>query len=171
MKKVLLISHARSGKDTVANMLESMIGLKNTSSSRYALFEVPEIQEELVFNYYGANEPNPDLEAIYFGRKERRAFWYNTISNYNSNDPTRLAREIFRDYDIYNGLRDDNEFRYAKAYQLYDICIWVDASERVPPEDISSMKLNKGMADIILDNNGTELELVTKVKQLSRLLL
>jgi hypothetical protein len=39
--------------------------------------------------------------------------------------------------------------------KLFDIIIWVDASERLPLEDASSFNIDKTCADIIIENNGT----------------
>ena len=37
---------------------------------------------------------------------------------------------------------------------LFDLIIWVDASERLPEEDKSSFNIDNSCADIIIDNNG-----------------
>ena len=88
------------------------------------------------------------------------------ISDYNLEDPGLLGSEIFKEYDIYCGLRNIREWRKMKQDGTYDVCIWVDRSEHLPPEDESSMSLTKECADIVLDNNGSLDELRSKLKEL-----
>ncbi|MDS1821113.1 hypothetical protein QX249_10615 [Vibrio parahaemolyticus] len=55
-----------------------------------------------------------------------------------------------------------DEFMALKNGGLIDLIIWVDASERLPPESSNSMKLSKEDADIIISNNGNKAEFLKK---------
>lgn len=39
--------------------------------------------------------------------------------------------------------------------KVFDLIVWVDASERMPQEDASSFNIDKSCADIIIENNGS----------------
>ena len=53
---------------------------------------------------------------------------------------------------------------------MFDLVIWVDASNRLPLEDKESFNIDKSCAHIILDNNGTYNEFVNKSVLLGKLL-
>ena len=38
---------------------------------------------------------------------------------------------------------------------LFDLIVWVDASDRLPLEPATSFNIDKSCADIIINNNGT----------------
>ena len=48
---------------------------------------------------------------------------------------------------------------------MFDLVIWVDASDRLPLEDKESFNIDKSCAHIILDNNGTIDGLYQQVQQ------
>jgi hypothetical protein len=50
---------------------------------------------------------------------------------------------------------------------LYDAIIWVDASDRVDPEDKSSCTVTIDDADIVLDNNKTLADLYMNIQVLN----
>ncbi|MNL63682.1 hypothetical protein D3C87_1878370 [compost metagenome] len=54
---------------------------------------------------------------------------------------------------------------------MFDYAIWVDASDRLPPEDASSCTVEPWMADFVLDNNGTLEDLKLNLQQLMGSLL
>ena len=53
---------------------------------------------------------------------------------------------------------------------LFDLIIWVDASERLPKEPSTSFNIDKSCADIIVENNGTLEEFVQKTKNIGNIL-
>lgn len=53
----------------------------------------------------------------------------------------------------------------------FDLVIWVDASERLPEEDVSSFNIDKSCADIIIENNGSFEAFKAKVSRLGKTLL
>ena len=52
-------------------------------------------------------------------------------------------------------MRDREEIDECLKQGLFDLIIWVDASQRLPEEDKDSFNIDKTYADIIIDNNGT----------------
>lgn len=156
---IVLIGHARHGKDTVAEILERDYGLTFESSSVFAGKKCvyPTMKKEFGYRTF---------QECFEDRVNHRKVWYTLIKNYNTPDKTRLGREIFKVNDIYVGIRDREEFEALVAERIPDVVIWVDAHKRKPPESLESMKLTQDDADIILDNNGTEEELVENVHKL-----
>ena len=68
----------------------------------------------------------------------------------------------FQKNDVYCGNRSREEVQAAREAGLFDYAIWVDASQRLPLEDASSISVTEADADFIIDNNGTEEELLEK---------
>lgn len=93
-----------------------------------------------------------------------RESWFHAISQYNADDPAKLAREVWEVGDIYVGMRSRREFEVAK--DLADLVIWVDASARHPHESPLSMELNMSDADVVLFNDGTRGDLRRRVQRL-----
>ena len=146
--KILLIGHARHGKDTVSEMLVYLMGLTFRSSSDF-------VNERAVFPVLAPKYGYQTLDECYQDRVNHRKEWYELLREYNGDDPARLGRELFEEYDIYCGLRHREEFQAMKDESLFDVCIWIDAGKRLPPESLESMTLTKEDADIVVDNNGS----------------
>jgi hypothetical protein len=153
-KKMLIIGQGRSGKDTFAEVAEER-GYKFKSSSQAAadIF----IFDALKHFYHSSDE-------CYRDRHNNRALWHSLICFYNKDDKARLAKEIMKDNDIYVGMRDTEEMYACLEEGLFDIVVWIDASERVgDTEDESSNNIKRDDAHIIIENNGTENEFRHKV--------
>lgn len=159
--KILICGEARHGKDTVAELLNSMIGLEYKSSSD---FVGRILYKNILKEKYGYKT----FEECFEDRVTKRDEWYNLICEYNEQDRARTAKEILKVADIYVGMRDNQEFEASK--NLFDIKIWVDASERLPKEKSSSNKLNKTSFDIIIENNESYEKLVERVGNISKLI-
>ena len=157
--KLLVIGHGRHGKDTVCEILRDKYGYSFESSSRFCsrLF----IYNQLKDKYGYASE-----EDCYADRHNHRAEWYDAICDYNVPDAARLGREIFKEHDIYCGLRNKKEYHAMRNTSVFDYAIWVDRSDYLPPEQKTSMSLEQWMADFTIDNNGTLEELEFNVDQL-----
>lgn len=147
--KLLVIGHARHGKDTVCDILKERYGFKFTSSSDFCNAEIvfPVLQPK--YNY-------TSLHHCYIDRVNHRKEWHDLIHEYNKD--ARLVKEILAKYDVYCGLRNLKEFQESE--HLFDYIIWVDASERLPYESPESMQLNQSMVDIVIDNNGDQDDLI-----------
>lgn len=159
--KILILGHARHGKDTVAEMLRDRHGYSFCSSSLFAARKVirPALEEVGVFY--------DSLEDCYADRVNHRAFWYDQICAYNAGGASRLAEEILVDHDMYVGMRSNDEYQASR--KLFDVVLWVDASRRgLPPEDRSSMTIDYDPSRMSwLDNGGTLEDLEDNVDQLA----
>jgi len=142
--KIIILGAARSGKDSLAELWNKNFGLTYKSSSEMAneLFIYDELKDK-----YGYST----IEECFEDRMNRRTEWYKMICGFNKNDKARLTKAILNEYDCYVGMRDDEEFKASK--HLFDLIIWVDASERIPTPD-SSNKISKDDAHFIITNNG-----------------
>jgi hypothetical protein len=159
LPKLLVIGHGRHGKDTVCEILRDDYGFSFESSSQFCskLF----IFDQLKDLYGYANEKD-----CYNDRHNHRTEWYDAICAYNVPNPARLGREIFKEHDIYCGLRNKKEYHAMRNTGVFDYAIWVDRSDHLPLEDESSMTLKQWMADFTIDNNGTLDDLIFNTHQL-----
>jgi len=157
--KILLVGHGRHGKDTVAELIQLYYGFSFQSSSEFAAEEVvyPVLKDK-----YGYKNPRECFED----RHKHRAEWYNLISEYCKEDPTRLGRNIFKSSDIYCGLRNKREFHALRNGGYFDVSIWVDRSDKLSRESKKSNSIEPWMADFVIDNNGTKDDLAVAVKLL-----
>lgn len=161
--KILIVGSARHGKDSMAEILNKEFGLTYQSSSQAAsdIFIYDELKS--VYGYTSSTECFED-------RINHRQEWYEMICNYNKYDRAKLAKEILETSDCYVGMRDDEEFKECLNQHLFDLIIWVDASERLPIE-INSFNIKKEYADIVVDNNSTFDEFYKKVLRLGKILI
>jgi hypothetical protein len=178
--KILLLGHGRHGKDTVAEILRDTRGYKFTSSSMFCAEKVmmPAFEREthafLSTQFGRIDESSRPREALMYAtvedcfadRHNHRAFWFREIEAYNYPDRAKLAKDIYAENDIYVGIRSAKEFNAAKNAGVFDIAIWVDALDRLPPEDPSSISVQPWMADFTIDNNGSLEDLKFNVEQL-----
>jgi dephospho-CoA kinase len=161
--KFLILGSARHGKDSFAEIMNEVYGLKFKSSSQAAadIFLYDTLKDK-----YGYETP----EECFEDRVNHRAEWKELICDYNKDDRARLAKDILKDSDCYVGMRDRDEINECMCQGLFDIIIWVDASERLPQEPASSFNIDKTCADIIVENNGTYEEFREKVIRLGKIL-
>jgi len=143
--KILIIGKMRHGKDSLAELLNEYYGMTFKSSSEMAneLFIYDELKPK-----YGYNS----IEECFEDRMNHREEWYLMICGYNMEDKSRLSKDIISKYDCYVGMRDLQEFNASK--DLFDLIIWVDASKRLPSNEVTN-KISIDEAHIVLTNNGT----------------
>lgn len=157
--KLMILGYARHGKDTVAEILRDNLNLKFASSSFAAA-------EKVMVPFLAAKGITyATLDECYADRVNHRQDWYEQIKAYNTPDGARLAREIYKDNDIYVGMRSEAELEAVYKEGLYNYSIWVDRSKHVAPEPSTSCSVTQEMANYTLDNNGTLEQL--KVKTLA----
>jgi hypothetical protein len=157
--KLMILGYARHGKDTVADILSTNLGLTKEDSSQFA-------GKQVMMPYFASKGiVYPDWSACYADRVNHRQEWFEQIKAYNTPDEARLAREIYAVSDIYVGIRRKEEFEAARSQRLFDYSIWVDRSEHVAPEPTTSNTMTPEMANYVIDNNGTLEQL--KVKTLA----
>jgi hypothetical protein len=51
-------------------------------------------------------------------------------------------------------MRDRNEIEECLKQGIFDLIVWVDASERLPKENSNSFNIDESCTDIIIPNNG-----------------
>lgn len=145
-KKLLIIGHARHGKDTAAEILAEKFGLTFKSSSELAA-EI--FIYDLLKDKYGYNS----FQECYEDRVNHRAEWYELIKEYNSKDRTKLAKEIVSKSNGYVGMRELEEINKCREEKIFDHIIWIDALKRLPLENKDSFNITVELADIIIFNN------------------
>lgn len=128
--KLLILGKGRHGKDTVAEILRDEYGLSFMSSSLACA-------EKVVYPAIKDTHNYRSVEECFNDRHNHRELWAQLISAYNYADPSRLAREILSECDVYVGMRSQREFEAAR--HLFDHIIWVDASLRLPDAEDSTM--------------------------------
>jgi hypothetical protein len=163
--KIMVMGYKRHGKDTACEYLRNCYGVTFASSSYTAceLFLFDKLKNEL--NY-------ADIEEAFADRVNHRARWYDEIKAYNvENGLDALGKVIFESNDAYCGIRDKEEFYALKEAGLFDLAIWIDASNRLPPEDGDSMTLTIDDADIVITNNQGLKEFHAKLDKVYNLLL
>lgn len=158
--KIILLGHARHGKDTTADILCKLYGLSFVSSSFF-------VGEKAVRPYLASRGiVYSSMDACYSDRINHRAAWFDAISAYNEIDAAKLGRELFRQYDIYCGLRSVREFQALKAEKAFDVCLWVDRQQHVQAELTTSFNIGLNFADYIIDNNGTVEDLEVNILEI-----
>lgn len=143
---LLIVGSARHGKDTLAEILRDEFGLTFVSSSQAAADIFLYEKLKLLYGYKTSEECFED-------RVNHRQEWYEAICEYNKDDRARLAKGILELADCYVGMRDREEIQECMKQGLFDLIIWVDASERLPMESENSFNIDKNCADIIIENN------------------
>lgn len=162
--KLAILGHARHGKDTCAELLRDNFNFKFLSSSQAAadIFIYDALKEK-----YGYTTPLECFED----RMNHRAEWYNMICEYNKENRTKLASHVLEITDCYVGMRDKSELTACVNADLFDVVIWVDASDRLPAESLDSCNIDKTCADFIIENNGTLEEFTKKVIRIGKIIL
>ena len=67
-------------------------------------------------------------------------------------------------------MRDNDEIQECMNQGLFDLIVWVDASDRLPLEPATSFNIDKSCADIIINNNGTLDEFKSRTSRFGRIL-
>jgi hypothetical protein len=159
--KLMVMGHAGHGKDQVCRLLGEIFGLTSISSSLYALEHVVYPVLQPLYGYQS-------LDECYQDRCNHRPEWFDLIRDYNTPDGCRLSRDLYAEYDIYNGVRNIEEYLAIREAGLFDYSIWVDSSKRVPAESIESCSVTIEDANIILPNHGP---LYQTTRQLIKLMI
>lgn len=160
LTRLLIIGHARHGKDTVCEALVERLGFSYTSSSWFAA-------EKFIFDHMGGYQT---VQECWDDRVNHRALWHDLIRQYNSPVLSRFAKELYSQYNIYCGLRNREEYYAILKDCRPDHIIWVDACNRLPREGKDSFQLDYLDANYYFDNNGSledfDLEFNLMVKSL-----
>lgn len=157
--KILIIGHCRHGKDTLALYLREKYHFCFVPTSLLCaeIFTFEELRGK--YKYLAPIDCFED-------RRNHREEWFQLINDYNRDNHTKLIENILKTNDIYIGLRNREQLKACKEKKIFDLIIWVDASERLPLESKASMELVKEDADIILYNNESEEEFFKEVEKI-----
>jgi hypothetical protein len=137
--KILILGHGEHGKDTVADIITELTGLKFESSSHAAA--------ELAV--WPSMPQYTSVERCFDDRRNHREEWKRLITEYNTPDKSRLCREIIARCDGYVGMRCPLEYKSVK--HLFDFVVWVDASKRKPIDPTMGIEREPDM--VVIDNN------------------
>lgn len=147
--KLLIIGHARHGKDSLCELLSEK-GFKYTPTSDIYM-------DKIIWPAWSDQYENKEEAVV--DKVNRRGEMFALISEYCKEDNARFAKDVLEVSDIYCGLRARDEFEASK--HLFDLIIWVDATERLPLESPESFELTAEDANYYFDNNFTEREMLS----------
>lgn len=154
--KLLILGHARHGKDTVAEMLQDLYGITFKSSSMAAaeIFIYDALKDKYGYNTF---------EDCYNDRTNRRKEWHDLICDYNKDDKAMLAKAILKTNDCYVGMRSDAEINECKAQGLFDLIIGVYNPNK-PLEPAESFDIDLWQqCDLVIPNSGTKDDLLKRI--------
>lgn len=157
--KLLIIGHARHGKDTIAEILAEEFFMTFQSSSQAAadIFIYDVLKDK-----YGYITP----EECFEDRVNHRAEWHDLICEYNQHDKARLAKGIMENNDIYVGMRSNAEVECCLDDGIFDLVIGVyDPRKPEEPKDSFDIDMWK-KADFVIPNAGTLEEFQYKVRDI-----
>lgn len=158
--KLMIMGHGDHGKDEAARIICDLLGLSYLGSSWAAC-------EAYIFDSLKVPLGYRSAAECYEDRRSWRTLWGELMAAYNAKDRARLGRYVYDRADVYVGVRRVEEFEAIKAAGLFDVAIWVDASDRKPPEPRASCTVGPELADLVLDNNGTLADLRARCWELS----
>lgn len=138
--KILVCGHSGHGKGEFCKLL----GLSTASSSEVA---TPYVFERWGYHHYATEQ------ECHADRRNFKQKWFGIIQEFNAPDRTALARMVLKDHDVYDGMRCVREFDACREAQLFDLTVWVDASERVAPQDAGSCTITQDMCGVLVTNN------------------
>ncbi|MDZ7883032.1 MAG: hypothetical protein U5N53_09005 [Mycobacterium sp.] len=160
--RMMVVGHGRHGKDTAAEILRDTFGATFVSSSWF-------MAEKVIYPFFERTQPGryASAQACYDDRANERATWFNLIAESNAADLTTLGRAIFDEYDLYVGNRNAREFHALRNAGVFDVSIWIDATERLEyREPRTSLTIEPWMCDFVVDNNGSQADLGRNIASL-----
>ncbi len=152
---VSFVGHGRAGKDTAAQMFCARARLTYGGST--SLVAVP----------YVALAAGDHQYECYTGRHSHREFWFHFLNEFRRGEPDLIAKMLLAQGDVLAGVRAAEEFRCLIPNGVADIHVWID--RRGTPED-PTVEFTRDECDLVIDNNGSLVELDEKVGRLARLI-
>ena len=162
MKRVLFLGHGRHGKDTACETLAKATGWKNAGTT--SIYLTPYVVKE--YERLGMHHL---IRDAYAHRHANRELWRRVGDEIRRDDPALLVRDALKVGPITGGCRGAPEVEAVRRESLVDLIVWVDASKRHPLDP--TVEFDCSVADLIIDNNGTEEEFVCRVRRLGAALL
>jgi hypothetical protein len=165
--RIIIVGPARHGKDTLAELLRDRYGWTFASSSHWV---AKHFGREYLAEHYGLEYDT--LQACLDDRIHHRDKWYKACRDYNKGDLGRLTNDILAEYNIYVGMRGRDELKAVE--DSVDLVIWIEAPNRIGGNpDARQIKTNNLIrredADIIIENDGTILDLITQLPHIKEL--
>lgn len=161
--RLLIIGHGRHGKDTVAQMISDLMGLKFSSSSEF-------VGRKCIWPTWGKDR-YASFEEMFADRVNHRSTWGDLIEAYNTPHAHRTGAEMIAEgNDMYVGMRRARELEACRFRQVFDHVVWVDACGRLPLEPKDSMELTAAHADLHVDNNGDLEDLTPAIANMQKYL-
>lgn len=154
MKKLMILGHARHGKDTVAEIIADYKKIKHRPSSWY-------IARNIVYPILADKYGYQSTIECFQDRANHRKEWQQIIDDVCGDDSALVIRMVLKNQDIYTGCRNINQYFKAKEESLFDYTIWVNGFSRAFEDP--TMKITSDVADYIIYNDGTLYELKKKV--------
>ena len=148
LPKLIVTGHAGHGKDTFCELLRKHYNFQFVSSSIFTC-------EKVVLPVLGPKYGYKTVEECYLDRNSHRSEWFDLIAAYNEPDRSKLGKEIFKENDIYCGLRNINELIALRNERSFFASIWIDASDRLPPESGSSISIQPHDCALYISNNSS----------------
>lgn len=142
-KPILILGHARHGKDTAAEYIRNKYSYNFQGSSL--------VFARLAYETMGYESAQECFED----RHNNRELWHKMIAQYCHKDPARLGKLIYRNNEIYCGIRAQKELDAVIA-EFKPAVIWIDALDRLDPESDSSFKITKPPGAITISNNNED---------------
>ena len=156
--KIIIVGNKRHGKDHAAEYLRNNFGLSYRGSSELC-------SELFIFDVLKDKYNYKTPEECFEDRVNHREEWFDLISEYNSEDPTRLATGIFNKHECYCGMRRYEELEACKEKWENLLVIFIDRSKILPAEAKSSCTIQKDQADVVIENNYTLVEFEDKLRR------
>ena len=159
MRKILVLGHARHGKDTAAEYLAEKLGLTYAGSSQVCC-------DAFIFDALKDKYSYATSQECFEDRVNHRAEWHDLIADYCKDDKAKLGRLIYEHNDVYCGIRAQDECDAVIA-EFNPLVIWINANKRVPKEPDSSMQLEYQEEWLKITNHGTGIAFLAKLDRLA----
>ena len=158
---LLIVGYSQCGKDVVASLIKEHLGLDYSSTTMWAV-------DQYLWDQWGKDRYG-SKEAFYSDRHNHIPVWQNLMDAYCTPDKARQVRGVMMDNDMYVGLRHLDQLVASVNEGLIDHVIWIDSADRgIKPEP--GMSIKKGDADLLLNNNGPESNLLPQILNLQSML-
>ena len=154
----------RHGKTTMANMLfnEYSLTFQDSSEAAAEIFIYDELKDKYDYK---------NFEECLHDRKQHRNEWFNLICDYNSEDKSRLGKEILKNVNMYVGMRSNEELQKCIEENLFDLIIGIYRTI-YPLEPKTSFDINIWeTCDFIIPNDGTLNDLKNRILKLEKLFI
>lgn len=157
--RIGICSDGFSGKDTVAEMLAEVAGMRYVAGTSF-------FARKLVFERMTDDGIiYRDADHCWSDRRNHRMRWAQYIGEFNSENPIRLYQECIKGQDFLTGIRWRHEFNACKNANLVDIWLWIDRPGL--PKDPSN-QITKEDCDRVIVNDGGLPELSVKCAKLAK---